>query len=683
MSISRIAMVAVAVFFGSLFHSAPGYAQWLFTELPKTANVVDGDAAVDPTILRSRVVGIDWALANTALGGIQARGGGGNSLLLNFFQDVVLSAVLDRKEVRSPEKFTAHGHIDGARESEITLVALDGVMVGNIRVAGSLFQIRYIGNGVHAVREIDESRFPPDGEPVPISLPNHSPPSIPDQLAMDSAAGFDVMVLYTPAARAAAGGATAMTALVNLAVAETNTAYSRSGVIPRVRLVYSGEVAGYTEAGDFSTDLSRLRSPSDGFMDNIHALRNAFGADMVSLIIEGNGSLCGIGFLMLTESAGFAANAFSVSARNCATGNYTFSHEMGHNMGLQHDRIAQPANGVFPHSHGYVNVVNNFRDIMGVATGCGGCPRIQNFSNSNVTHNGFPTGVPIAAPNSADAAASLNATALTVANWRTQVTPGDFGGDGKSDIALYRSGMWFILRSTDNGITGVPFGGIAGDIPVPADYDGDGKTDIALYRNGTWFILRSTDNGLTQVLFGGIAGDIPVPADYDGDGKTDIALYRNGTWFILRSTDNGITGVQFGGVSDIPVPADYDGDGKADMALYRNGTWYILRSTGLTQVLFGGIAGDIPVPADYDGDGKSDIALYRNGAWIILRSTDNGITAVGFGGVAGDVPVPADYDGDGRTDIALYRNGAWYILRSSDNGITAVGFGGVAGDIPL
>jgi hypothetical protein len=76
---------------------------------------------------------------------------------------------------------------------------------------------------------------------------------------------------------------------------------------------------------------------------------DAFGADLVSLIIEGNGSLCGLGYLMLTESAGFEANAFSVSARNCATGNYTFSHEMGHNMGLQHDRIAQPANGVFPH----------------------------------------------------------------------------------------------------------------------------------------------------------------------------------------------------------------------------------------------------------------------------------------------------------------------------------------------
>ena len=77
------------------------------------------------------------------------------------------------------------------------------------------------------------------------------------------------------------------------------------------------------------------------------------------------------------------------------------------------------------------------------------------------------------------------------------------------------------------------------------DVDGDGKNDIGVYRDGGWFILRSSDGGVTSVGWG-IAQDIPVPADYDGDGKTDIAVYRNGAWFIHRSSDGGMTAVGWG-----------------------------------------------------------------------------------------------------------------------------------------
>jgi hypothetical protein len=167
-------------------------------------------------------------------------------------------------------------------------------------------------------------------------------------------------------------------------------------------------------------DLNRLTNPADGFMDNVHALRDAHGADLVSLIVEGT-SLCGIAWLMTTQSNSFQTHAFSVVARVCATGNFSFGHELGHNMGLQHDRVDAPADGVFPFSHGYVDTPHGFRDIMGVAASCGGCMRIQNFSNPNVIFNGFPAGVAQSSPQSADAAASLNATALTVANWRPEV----------------------------------------------------------------------------------------------------------------------------------------------------------------------------------------------------------------------------------------------------------------------
>jgi hypothetical protein len=182
----------------------------------------------------------------------------------------------------------------------------------------------------------------------------------------------------------------------------------------------------------------------------------------------------------------------------------------------------------------------------------------------------------------------------------------DFDGDGKADIGVYRDGAWYILRSSDGGMTVVGWGGAAGDEVVPADYDGDGKTDVAIYRSGAWFIVKSS-GGTSVSGWGGAAQDVPVPADYDGDGKADIAVYRDGAWFIRRSTDSGTTVVGWGGFpQDIPVPADYDGDGKADIAVYREealsptqALWHILPSStgGGFAIQWGGAPEDIPLLA--------------------------------------------------------------------------------------
>ena len=277
----------------------------------------------------------------------------------------------------------------------------------------------------------------------------------------------------------------------------------------------------------------------------------------------------------------------------------------------------------------------------------------------------------------------------------------DFTGDARADYVVFRpsNNFWYINPSSAaNGLmfTGQAFGNAATDVLTPGDYDGDGITDLAVWRRttGTFFVLRSSDGTVAVQQFGQ-NGDEPVARDYDGDGKTDYAVVRRTggqlIWFILNSSNGSFSGEQFGVASDVVAPGDYDGDGKFDLAVFRGmgdqpATFFVRRSSdrAVTGVQFG-LAGDLVVPGDYDGDGKTDYAVVRTGTsyqWYILRSSDNSMFSVQFGAKP-DLPTQNDYDGDGKTDVSVYRpqNSTFYVINSS-GGVTFRTFG-VNGDYPV
>ncbi len=239
-----------------------------------------------------------------------------------------------------------HGRLEAPDRGEVTLASVNGTLSGSVTANGRMFEIGFAGGGLHEVREVSAALFPTEDAPVEspdlISASGNATTTL-NPVTADSPGQIDVMVVWTPAARNALGGsAAAIQSLVDLAVANANASYANSQISTSLHLVYSGEVDFTETPSAMSGDLSRLQGASDGYIDQVHALRNTYGADIVTLIGSGYAAAgyCGTGYLMTSVSTGFAATAFNVVDQSCAGGYLSYAHEVGHNQGLHHD----PAN---------------------------------------------------------------------------------------------------------------------------------------------------------------------------------------------------------------------------------------------------------------------------------------------------------------------------------------------------
>ena len=390
-------------------------------------------AKTERAVRRTRVVRLDTdALAEQS------------AVELPLFPGVLVRAQQNRVEFRGPKDYTWFGSLTGKGGGDTIISVQGGRVSANIEAPfGRTYQMRSVGEGLTAVQEIDQLALPECG-----LSPGHEPISVPHSAQVrgpgawgngpakggalgnpqaDGALQIDVMVVYTAAAAASVPN---INSEIQAGIDDTNNSFANSGITVRMRLVHAEQI-NYAQSGSIFTDIDRLQNPNDGYMDEVHTLRNTYKADLVSLWISDSADACGLGYLPGTvaptnDNLGFTV----IVAPNCAVSNHSFAHELGHNMSAHHDRYVDSSdNAPFHHGYGYTDPTHGFRTVMAYNDACAAqgvnCTRLAAFSNADRTSNGFATGVPDSQPNAADNRLTLNKSALAVANYRdaSGVTP--------------------------------------------------------------------------------------------------------------------------------------------------------------------------------------------------------------------------------------------------------------------
>lgn len=402
---------------------------------------------------------------------------------------MVFRAVKFDSDLRAMDDTTWRGKIvERDFEGDVILTFHKGILAGLVYTPDGVFEIVPRAEH-HLLVKLDQSRFPECGGAPSVEDPKSQPePNSPLASAVDSGDRIDVLVVYTTATKNFLGGDTQARALSQSAIDATNTAYFNSRVRQRVRMVDAKEWV-YTETTSASTDLSNLRNDA-----TVQGLRNSANADLVAMVGEISGA-CGVGYLMGSNPAGNPNNGYTVTARSCAVGNLSFAHELGHNMGSQHN----PENGSgATYAYGYGHYVNGvFRTVMSYSDPCpGGCIRRAYFSNPSIAYQGFPTGL----DNTRDNVRAINNTADAIANYRysgSSLTLTSFAAGGSLPRGIARPLTWKANNLGGNVRIEVSRNGGLTWTTVVASTPNDGNEPVAVWGAASrraWLRVVSIDS---------------------------------------------------------------------------------------------------------------------------------------------------------------------------------------------
>lgn len=544
----------------------------------------------------------------------------------------------------------------------------------------------------------------------------------------------DVLLGYTSGFAAGLGGQSQAVTRLNNMVEAANQAYANSQVDARIRLVHAMQVnfADNTDNGDALEKLTGYKSgtgtiPVDPAFTALRAARDQYGADLVSLVRKFNtpeNDGCGIAWLIGGGQSGIdsgdAPFGYSVVSDGVDAGNdgknyfcrdETLAHELGHNMGSQHDRVTATENGslkygVYPYSFGYKTAAGagNFYTVM--AYGDSGQTSYRTFSNPRTT---FCGGFACGQADIADNARSLGQTMPIVATFRASVVASapvkdDIDGNGYSDVAFARSGEWAYYTYAGQGFVASSYGGASvggGKLVATARLNDDAMADL-VFDSGNSIEVWISNTGTYTKRTAGYYGDgwkFFGTADVDGNGLDEIIFTQYdyvAFWFLSNGVvANGIYKGNVGPGYTLAAIGNFDSNKAADL-LWTNGShalaWIHSGAYNYAQRTVGyyGDGWKIYGMSDLNADGREDVIFNRGNELTYWGLNDASIVAGAYLGSAGSgftLRRAADYNGDGVTDY-LWSNGSqlkrWSFGASVQRQESVIGYyGGGDGWSPL
>lgn len=314
---------------------------------------------------------------------------------------------------------------DGARAS---FVVRDGLVTGVIRDGTAVYTLRPLTGGLHVIARVDPSAIresTDDSVPVPKGAAPAEPPAPAEQpdgdaatLAPGAAPVVDILIVYTKDVTTAYADPAAF---AQLGIDSINETFANSNITMRVALSAAYETQTPASSSSFD-DLAALTRNGDGRFDEVHALREQYGADLVAMLGRAayEGGICGVGYLDAD-----AASAFTVTCHAFAVSNYSLAHEVGHNFGATHDPYVRPTLA-YPYGQGTVDLAGRWLTVMAYHDQCTqnnvNCTTIPYWSSPSVIYQDTSPPVrtgPTGTAAQRDNRRVLNERAATVAAFRT------------------------------------------------------------------------------------------------------------------------------------------------------------------------------------------------------------------------------------------------------------------------